>query len=65
MDITQENKAKAYAIEDTVTMKKPHACGGNEWIVARLGADIKLRCNTCGKYINISRDELRRREKNK
>ena len=44
-------------------MKKPHPCGGKEWEVARIGVDVKLKCTTCGKYINLTRDELKKRAK--
>lgn len=50
-----------YAIGDVVTMKKQHPCGGNTWKIVRVGADIKLQCTTCGKYINLTRDELKNR----
>ena len=44
-------------------MKKPHPCGGWEWSVVRVGADIKLQCSTCGKFLNLTRDELKKRMK--
>ena len=52
-----------YAVSDKIIMKKPHPCGGKEWDVARIGADVKLRCITCGKYVNLTRDELKKRAK--
>ena len=52
-----------YEVNQVVTLKKPHACGGKEWKIARMGADIKLQCNTCGKYVNLSRDDLKKRVK--
>lgn len=52
-----------YQINDKLIMKKPHPCGGREWQIVRVGADIKLQCLTCGKYLNITRDELKRRVK--
>ena len=52
-----------YALNDKIIMKKPHPCGGKEWEIARIGADVKLRCVTCGKYVNLTRDELKKREK--
>lgn len=52
-----------YEPNTVVTMKKTHPCGGAEWTVVRVGADIKLQCNTCGKYINLTRDELKKRAK--
>lgn len=42
-------------------LRKPHACGENEWEVVRLGADIGLRCRNCGHRIMLARSELERR----
>lgn len=50
-----------YEVDALVTMKKQHPCGGKVWQIARVGADIKLQCQTCGKYINLTRDELKKR----
>ena len=47
-----------YALNDKITLKKPHACGGKEWVIVRVGADIKLKCVTCNKFRNVTRDEL-------
>ncbi len=33
---------------DTLTMKKAHPCGGDKWLVTRIGADIRMKCLTCG-----------------
>ena len=52
-----------YAVGDVITMKKTHPCGGKTWKVVRSGVDIKLQCETCGKYVNLMRDELKRRTK--
>ncbi|MBQ8291173.1 MAG: DUF951 domain-containing protein [Clostridia bacterium] len=50
-----------YALGDVLRLKKPHPCGGTEWRVVRLGADVKLQCSTCGKFINCARDDLKKR----
>lgn len=52
-----------YELNTIVTLKKEHPCGGSEWKITRVGADIKLQCMTCGKYVNLMRDELKRRVK--
>ena len=52
-----------YEVDDVLIMKKPHPCGGNAWTVTRVGVDIKLRCQTCGKYQNLTRDEIKKRQK--
>ena len=53
-----------YELNDIVTLKKAHPCGGKEWEIARVGADVKLKCLTCGRFVNVSRDELKKRAKN-
>jgi hypothetical protein len=50
-------------VGDVIVMKKNHPCGGNAWTVVRTGVDIKLRCNVCGKYVNLTRDEIKKRAK--
>ena len=52
-----------YEVNDKIIMKKAHPCGGKEWEVARIGADVKIRCTTCGKHVNLTRDELKKRAK--
>lgn len=52
-----------YVVGEKVTLKKPHACGGNVWTVARVGVDVKLQCDACKKYVNLTRDEMRKRAK--
>lgn len=44
-----------FNLGDTVKMKKPHACGANNWEVIRLGADIKLKCMVCGHIVMLPR----------
>jgi len=45
---------------DIVQLKKPHACGGNQWEVIRLGADIRVRCSQCGRVVMIPRRRFAR-----
>lgn len=51
------------AIGDKLNLRKPHPCGGFEWEVVRLGADIGLVCLTCNRRVLLSRRELARRIK--
>jgi hypothetical protein len=48
---------------DTVRLKKAHPCGGFEWEVVRLGADIGLVCGGCARRVTLTRSELNRRLK--
>lgn len=52
-----------FAVGDVLRLKKPHPCGGYEWTVVRLGADIGLRCQSCGRRVLLPRRELERRLK--
>ena len=51
------------AMDDIVRMRKPHPCGGYEWRVVRLGADIGIKCLTCGRRVLMPRGEFERRLK--
>jgi hypothetical protein len=52
-----------FAVGDLVRLKKPHPCGGFDWKVVRLGADIGLKCVTCGRRVLLPRRDLERRLK--
>ena len=51
------------SLGDIVRMKKPHPCGGDEWTVIRTGADIKIRCNGCGRVVMLDRERYLRQRK--
>ena len=46
---------------DVVRLRKQHPCGGDTWLVDRLGADIGLRCQTCGRHVLLERRVLEAR----
>ena len=46
---------------DVVRFRRSHPCGGDTWLVDRLGADIGLRCQTCGRHLLMERRTLERR----
>jgi hypothetical protein len=50
-------------LNDHVRLRKPHPCGSYEWTVVRLGADIGLECQSCGRRVLLTRRELARRLK--
>ncbi len=50
-------------LNDVLRLRKPHPCGGFEWRVVRLGADIGLECLTCRRYVLLSRREVEKRTK--
>jgi len=52
-----------FRMGDVVRLRKPHPCGGFDWEVTRLGADIGLRCRSCKRRVLLSRAVLERRMK--
>jgi hypothetical protein len=46
---------------DVLRLRRPHPCGGDAWLVDRLGADIGLRCQTCGRHVLVERRRIERR----
>ncbi len=52
---------KLYKLGDVVITKKPHVCGSKTWEVLRIGVDIKLKCQGCGREIMMMKHELDKR----
>ena len=50
-------------VGDVVRLRKPHPCGGTDWTIVRLGADIGLRCERCQHRIMLARAVFERRLK--
>ena len=50
-------------VDDLVRLRKPHPCGSYEWRVVRVGADIGLKCQLCGKRLLLDRSAFRKRLK--
>ena len=50
-------------INDTVVMKKPHACQTNLWKITRIGVDVKIKCVHCGREIMMDRIEFEKKLK--
>jgi hypothetical protein len=51
----------AFAVGDVLRLKKSHPCGGFDWSVVRLGADIGIKCQTCDRRVLLPRRDLERR----
>lgn len=54
---------KEFKLNDCVVMKKAHACGNNEWIITRMGVDIKIKCKKCNREIMMDRLEFKKKLK--
>lgn len=47
-------------LNDKITTKKNHPCGKNAWTVIRIGADVKIKCDNCGRVVMLSHDALKK-----
>lgn len=48
-------------VGDLVQMRKTHPCGSDKWVVTRTGADVKIRCEGCGRLVMLDRVEFEKR----
>lgn len=46
------------SVGDRIMLKKGHPCGANDWTVIKLGMDIGLKCNSCGRKVKVLRADL-------
>ncbi len=42
-------------VGDLLEMKKPHPCGGKQFLVMRAGMDFKIQCQRCGHLVEAPR----------
>ncbi|MGI6452724.1 MAG: DUF951 domain-containing protein [Syntrophomonadaceae bacterium] len=52
---------KTYKLGDLVRMKKKHPCGSSTWKIIRMGADIKIQCQGCGRIVMLTRSDFNKR----
>jgi len=52
-----------FRMADVLRLRKPHPCGGYDWDVVRIGADIGLKCRTCGHRVLLERRTVEKRLK--
>ena len=45
-------------VNDKLRLKKAHPCGGYVFSVLRVGADVRIKCDTCGRDMTIDRIKL-------
>jgi hypothetical protein len=50
-----------FLVGDVLRLRRAHPCGGTDWLVDRLGADIGLRCLACHRHVLIERRAVERR----
>ena len=49
-----------YSVGDILRLKKPHPCGGSEFLVLYTGSDVKIVCKTCSREMILERIKLDR-----
>ncbi len=45
-------------VGDILQMKKPHPCGGSEFLVLRVGMDFKIKCRQCDRQMMLPRAKV-------
>jgi hypothetical protein len=48
---------------DIVRLRKPHPCGSTDWEVVRVGVDVGLVCQGCGRRVMLDRGTFNKRLK--
>ena len=43
---------------EVLQFRKNHPCGGRQWVVVRVGAEVLIRCDTCAKSMTVPRSKL-------
>ena len=45
-------------VNDVLEMKKPHPCGGKQFLVLRAGMDFRVRCTNCDREVMVPRVKI-------
>ena len=53
----------SFKVGDHITLKKLHPCGGRDWEVYRIGADIGMKCLKCSRRMMLTRRDAERKKK--
>lgn len=46
------------SVGDTVELKKSHPCGNNLFKILRVGSDVRIICERCGRDMTLDRIKL-------
>ena len=53
-----------FEVGDLVELKKQHPCGERKFKIIRLGSDVRIVCQGCGRDMTIDRIKLEKSTKN-
>lgn len=54
---------KKYKMGSLIKFKKNHPCGSDTWEIVRMGMDIKVKCEKCGRLIMMPRRKFEKKLK--
>ena len=40
---------------DRIRLKKDHPCGGRIFVILRVGSEVRIRCESCGRDMTLDR----------
>ena len=43
---------------DRIQMKKAHPCGNSIFVILRVGSEVRIRCESCGRDVTVDRLKL-------
>ena len=44
--------------DDRIQLKKPHPCGKDVFVILRVGSEVRIKCETCGRDMTLDRIKL-------
>ena len=53
------------AVGDILELKKPHPCGKSRFDVLRVGSEVRVRCQGCGRDMTLDRIKLEKAVKHR
>lgn len=52
-----------FTVGDIIELKKPHPCGCKQFKIMRVGSDMRIICQGCGRDMDIDRIKLEKATK--
>ena len=52
-----------FKLNDLIELKKPHPCGSKQFRILRIGSDVRIVCQGCGRDMVIDRIKLEKATK--
>ena len=45
-------------VGDVLELKKPHPCGKSRFTILRVGSEVRVKCENCGRDMTLDRIKL-------